>query len=62
MTQCYEWEKIYISNVQYAHQNYLPKSIIESVLKLYQDKTELKDVAGYEVEYLLSKGMLNSIY
>lgn len=62
MTQCYEWEKILISNVQYAHQNYLPKPIIESVLKLYQDKTELKDVAGYEVEYLLSKGMLNSIY
>ena len=62
MQNCYEWEKISIANVHYAHLNYLPKSIIESVLKLYQDKTELKDVVGYEVEYLLSKGMLNSIY
>lgn len=62
MSQCYDWEKIYISNVQYAHKNYLPKAIIESLLKLYQDKTQLKDVEGFEVEYLLSKGMLNSIY
>lgn len=62
MEICYQWEKISISNVKYAHVNYLPKPIIESVLKLYQDKTELKDVAGFEVEYLLSKGMLNSIY
>ena len=32
------------------------------MLNLYQKKTELKDVTGFEVEYLLSKGMLNSIY
>ncbi|MHA4750694.1 hypothetical protein ACX0FG_15125, partial [Enterococcus faecium] len=38
------------------------KPIVESILKLYQDKTVLKDVEGSEVEYLLSKGMLNSIY
>lgn len=59
---CYEWEEIQISNCKYAHKNYLPKAIIESILKLYQDKTVLKDVEGSEVEYLLSKGMLNSIY
>ena len=41
---------------------YLPKPIIESILELYQDKTTLKGVEGYEVEYLLSKGMLNSVY
>jgi len=29
---------------------------------LYQDKTILKGVDGSEVEYMLSKGMLNSIY
>lgn len=60
--QCYTWDDYQISNVHYAVKNYLPKAIIESVLKLYQGKTELKDVEGYEVEYLLSKGMLNSIY
>ena len=62
MKQCYTWENIAVSNVKYAIKNYLPKPIIFSVLDLYQKKTELKDVTGYEVEYLLSKGMLNSIY
>ena len=58
----YSWETIAISNITGFVKNYLPKSIIESILKLYKDKTELKDVKGYEVEYLLSKGMLNSVY
>ena len=62
MMQCYEWDSIDIANVKYAHKNYLPKAIIKSILELYQDKTVLKDVEGSEVEYLLSKGMLNSIY
>ena len=60
--QVYEWEYISIGTVRYAHKNYLPKSIIKSILDLYQDKTVLKDVEGSEVEYLLSKGMLNSVY
>lgn len=59
---CYEWDSLEIGAAKYAHKNYLPKPIIESILKLYQDKTVLKDVEGSEVEYLLSKGMLNSIY
>lgn len=62
MKQAYTWDSIEIGNLKYAHKAYLPKAICESILKLYQDKTELKDVEGSEVEYLLSKGMLNSIY
>lgn len=62
MEQCYTWDSIELANVNFAHKGYLPKSIIKSILDLYQGKTELKDVAGYETEYLLSKGMLNSIY
>lgn len=62
MTQCYSWDDISVQNVKYANKDYLPKSIVSSILRLYQDKTELKDVKGSEVEYLLSKGMLNSIY
>lgn len=62
MKQCYDWSDILVSNVKYSVKNYLPKPIIFSVLDLYQKKTELKDVEGYETEYLLSKGMLNSIY
>lgn len=60
--QCYDWETISVSNATRYHKAYLPKSIIESVLKLFQDKTVLKGVKGKEVEYTLSKGMLNSIY
>lgn len=58
----YEWDKISIANVKGFVKAYLPKSIIESILNLYQDKTTLKGVEGKEVEYLLSKGMLNSVY
>lgn len=58
----YEWDKISIANVKGFVKAYLPKSIIESILNLYQDKTTLKGVDGKEVEYLLSKGMLNSVY
>lgn len=62
MKQVYSWDSIELANVKYAHKGYLPKAIIESILNLYQDKTVLKDVQGQEVEYMLSKGMLNSIY
>lgn len=58
----YEWDSIAIANVKYAHLGYLPKPIIRALLKMYQDKTQLKGVKGKETEYLLSKGMLNSIY
>lgn len=60
--QCYEWDDLAVHKVQRFHKGYLPKSIIESVLKLYEDKTVLKGVEGKEVEYMLSKGMLNSVY
>lgn len=60
--RAYNYDDIGVSEVKYYHLGYLPKAIIESVLKLYQDKTELKGVEGKEVEYMLSKGMLNSIY
>ena len=58
----YEWDAIYVSKVVGFAKNYLPKSIIESILNMYEDKTTLKGVEGKEVEYLLSKGMLNSVY
>lgn len=58
----YEWDAIYVSNVVGFAKNYLPKPVIESILNMYEDKTTLKGVEGKEVEYLLSKGMLNSVY
>lgn len=60
--KAYQWDSFNISNVHIFQKGYLPKSIIESVLELYKDKTELKGVEGKEVEYGLAKGMLNSVY
>ena len=60
--QAYTWENMIIGNVKKFYKDYLPKPIIESILELYQGKTELKGVEGKEVEYMLSKGMLNSVY
>lgn len=62
MKQSYEWDTVKVGNIKAYHKGYLPKDIIRSVLELYQGKTELKGVEGKEVEYMLSKGMLNSIY
>lgn len=62
MNLAYNWDGMEIKNVIAFRKAYLPKAIIESILALYQDKTSLKGVVGSEVEYLLSKGMLNSIY
>lgn len=62
LKQCYSWDSVEIANCYKFYMQYLPKPIIESILELYQNKTTLKGVEGYEVEYLLSKGMLNSVY
>ena len=58
----YKWDNIAVSNFKIYQMDYLPKPIIESLLNLYIDKTQLKGVENKEVEYLLSKGMLNSVY
>lgn len=62
LQKCYTWEELRISNVYEFYMDYLPLSIIKSIIKLYQDKTTLKGVKGQENEYLKSKGMLNSVY
>ena len=60
--QCYEWEKMEVANLHRYYKGYLPYAIVQSIIELYEDKTVLKGVEGSEVEYLLSKGMLNSVY
>lgn len=62
MMNCYEWDSIEVGYTVRYCKGYLPKDIILSIVELYEKKTTLKDVKGMEVEYLLSKGMLNSVY
>lgn len=59
---CYTFDHIEVSNLKIAEKGYLPKEIILSIIKLYSDKTTLKGVNGKENEYLVSKGLLNSVY
>ena len=58
----YTWECVKINNMICYHKEYLPKDFVLAILELYKDKTELKNVSGKEVEYMLSKNMLNSCY
>lgn len=58
----YKWDNAKIGLCYVYIRGYLPKEIIETILQLYKDKTELKGVDGKETEYLHSKELLNSIY
>lgn len=60
--QMYEWDSMEIANFKAFRKAYLPKDLVLTILELYRDKTELKGVKGKEVEYLVSKGMINSVY
>lgn len=62
IAELYEWDYIEVSNFNCFYKGYLPKDFILTILELYKDKTELKGVAGKEVEYLVSKCMINSCY
>lgn len=59
---CYSWDEIKVGNFRIYQKGYLPTQFVKSIIKLYQDKTQLKGVEGYEVDYMLSKEMLNSCY
>lgn len=58
----YDFEELSIGKFYMSSYGYLPKQLIECALKFYNDKTTLKGVKGKETEYLLGKGMLNSLY
>lgn len=58
----YSIERVEIPFIWVYPRGYLPKNFIKGVLELYKNKTELKGVGGMEVEYMISKGMLNACY
>lgn len=60
--KCYDWLEVEFSDITMYTCNYLPKYMLESVIEFYQQKTTLKGVKEKEREYLLYKGMLNSLY
>lgn len=62
MLRFYEWDKIVISNLRIYEKDYLPKPFVSAILKLFSDKTQLKGVGGEELNYMISKNMINAAY
>lgn len=60
--QCYEWDSYEIANFRCFNKGYLPELFLDCVLTLYEDKTQLKGVAGREEEYQQAKENVNSLY
>ena len=58
----YRWDNLIIKNFRRYKKGYLPKEFVNAILTLYEDKTQLKDVEGREVEYMQAKANLNSLY
>lgn len=58
----YHYSEFRVSEFRIYEKQYLPTPFVKAILSLYKDKTELKDVEGKEVEYMKSKGMINSAY
>lgn len=58
----YDYDCFYVGTCYVYEKGFLPKPIIQTILDLYKAKTVLKGVIGAEVEYMLKKGMLNSVY
>ena len=61
-TEFYTWDRIEIKNLRTYQKNYLPKNFVQSILNLYEKKTVLKDVEGEEINYMISKNMINASY
>ena len=58
----YTWENLEVLEAYSSNKDYLPKKLIEYILNLYKNKTNLKDVEGMEDIYMQSKQYINSCF
>lgn len=58
----YNWDSMEIYNFKIMRKGYLPTNFVKTILDLYENKTTLKGVEGRELDYLLSKERINSMY
>lgn len=58
----YSWESLEVIHVYESRKEYLPKPLLEYILELYANKTELKGVEGKEELYMQSKQYINSLF
>lgn len=57
----YDFEKMYVTKMIIYKKDYLPKPLIDCIIKLYQNKTKLKNSKD-KIAYIKAKRLLNSIY
>lgn len=60
--QQYDFDTVRFFDFYHCRYGKLPKPMRETVQKYYQDKTDLKNVKGQELYYMMAKAKLNSIY
>ena len=60
--ESYNIENYEIIESYYSVYDYLPKQFINFILEKYVNKTALKNVEGFEVEYAKEKNKFNSLY
>ena len=58
----YDHDALKIYNFRIYEKRFLPKPFYRAILDLYKKKTVLKDVEGEEINYMISKNMLNAAY
>lgn len=58
----YDYRKVEAFDAYTARYGKLPSPLTDLICKLYKDKTEFKGVEGKELQYSLSKSMINSVF
>ena len=62
LRKCYDFTNLKIRNFRTYIKDYLPRDFLLAILDLYEKKTTLKGVEGFEVEYMHAKNQLNSCF
>lgn len=58
----YDFDEASVLDFYHTRYGRLPKPLRDTVQKYFRDKTELKNIKGSELYYMLAKAKLNSIY
>lgn len=60
--QQYDYDDAIITRGYYAHKGYLPDDLRKFIIKLYAQKTELKNVPSKAIEYAIAKTYVNGVF
>lgn len=58
----YKFDEMKISGLHISRKEYLPVELVKVILKLFQQKTSLKDIESEVENYMRSKNRINGVY